>query len=83
MKEWQEAEMLEIKFGETNYGGAVLSEFDDIYVNANGEWEGTHIDDAPAIWKPGDGVKEVYHDENGAAHIVFVGTPGGVLPLQS
>lgn len=84
MKEWQNAEMCEIKFEETNYGGAVLSEFDDIYTNGQGEWEGTFNPESPDLHGPGDGVREVFTDENGAVHVIFKDMPRDPFsPLQS
>ena len=41
MKKWENAEMKELSFSMTEYGAGVITEFDDIYVNAEGYWEGT------------------------------------------
>lgn len=41
MKEWTNAEIEEFSLAETAHGGKVESDFDDIYVNADGKWEGT------------------------------------------
>lgn len=41
MKEWMNPVMEELNIEETQYGGKHTKEFDDIYVNAEGNWEGT------------------------------------------
>lgn len=41
MKDWKNPELREIMLSETQYGGKNTIEFDDIYVNAEGNWEGT------------------------------------------
>lgn len=41
MKEWMNPELKEINISDTQYGGRKIWEFDDIYVNSEGNWEGT------------------------------------------
>lgn len=41
MKNWTNAEIVSIELTATAYGSADTVEFDDIYVNAEGKWEGT------------------------------------------
>lgn len=41
MKIWTNAELMEITISETQYGGSSETTFDNIYQNADGNWEGT------------------------------------------
>lgn len=43
MKKWNEAEVIELKVTETQYGGNVTNNFDYVYQNAEGNWEGTFV----------------------------------------
>lgn len=45
MKEWTKPAVEEIKVSQTQYGGKIGIEFDDIYVNSEGNWEGTFSED--------------------------------------
>lgn len=40
-KNWLNPEVAEMEVAETQYGGANTIEFDDIYVNSEGKYEGT------------------------------------------
>lgn len=41
MKIWTNAELEEITFSETQYGGTTVTDFDNLYQNGDGNWEGT------------------------------------------
>lgn len=41
MKKWTSPEVQEINVSETAYGGKTVTDFDNIYQNAEGKWEGT------------------------------------------
>lgn len=45
MKIWSNPEVEELNLSNTNYGGTTTKEFDDIFVNAEGNWEGTFKED--------------------------------------
>lgn len=48
MNTWQTPDFKEIKFSNTEYGGDIAGEPDDIFVNAFGNWEATFVYDAGA-----------------------------------
>lgn len=41
MKIWLNPEIDELNIASTQYGAATVTEFDNVYVNSSGEWEGT------------------------------------------
>lgn len=41
MKIWLNPEIEELNITATQYGAATVTEFDNVYVNSGGEWEGT------------------------------------------
>lgn len=41
MKTWENAEIVEMNVADTQYGGTTVTDFDNIYQNADGNWEGT------------------------------------------
>ena len=41
MKTWENAEIIEMNVTDTQYGGTTVTKFDNIYQNAEGNWEGT------------------------------------------
>ena len=43
MKEWNEPQLEEVLLSDTQYGGTSTTDFDDIYVNGYGFWEGTFV----------------------------------------
>ncbi len=43
-KNWLNPEVAEMEVAETQYGGINTKEFDDIYVNQEGNWEGTFVE---------------------------------------
>ena len=46
MNIWTDAELQEITISETQYGGITITDFDNIYQNAEGKWEGTFVPNA-------------------------------------
>lgn len=79
MKEWQNAEILEINFTDTNYGGTVLSDLDDLYINGEGVWEATFTTDKEPQFSGIGGGATMYYDENGALHVDTGTTEGSGL----
>lgn len=43
MKKWTDAVIVELDLTETQYGGQTVTEFDYVYQNADGNWEGTFV----------------------------------------
>lgn len=41
MRTWENAEVMEINFSETEYGSRTAVQMDDVWVNDAGVWEGT------------------------------------------
>lgn len=41
MKKWSAPVIEEMNIADTQYGGKSSIDFDDIYVNSEGKWEGT------------------------------------------
>lgn len=41
MKTWMNAELTEVTISNTQYGGTAVTEFDNVYQNAEGNWEAT------------------------------------------
>lgn len=43
-KNWLNPEVAEMEVADTQYGGATVTEPDDIFVNAEGKWEATFVE---------------------------------------
>ncbi len=43
MKNWNTPAVEEVKVSNTQYGGATVTEPDDVFVNADGKWEATFV----------------------------------------
>ena len=45
IKNWETPSVEEVDLSETEYGGTTVTNFDNVYQNADGKWEGTFVPD--------------------------------------
>ena len=46
-KEWRTPSMEEVNLADTEYGGTTVTQFDNIYQDAAGNWGGTFVPETP------------------------------------